>query len=386
MGILVAMREFDVVLYGATGFTGRQTVRYFAKFAPSDLKWAIAGRNDSKLQALNGGVPVILADSSDQTAIGKMVQRTRVLLTTAGPFALYGTGIVDACVRFRTHYCDITGETPWVRKLIDRYQDKAAAEGTRLIPFSGFDSVPSDLGAMLIGRALGPQTATVKAFFQMSGGLNGGTVASALNMAETGTDKLMRDPFLLSPLIQRPLKALERDPATAEFDEDAKAWVAPFVMSAINTRVVRRSCQILGVDFAYQEYLKMDGPMAGPLAVSIAAGTALFEAGLRFSPFRQFMRAVTPAPGTGPGEKTMDDGWFRCELVGQASDGRTARILITDKGDPGNRVTVKCLCESALALALDELPARAGFLTPSTGLGDVLVRRLRHRGMELSVS
>jgi len=182
------------------------------------------------------------------------------------------------------------------------------------------------------------------------------------------------------------LKDLERDPTTAAFDEDAKTWVAPFVMSAINTRVVRRSCQILGVDFAYQEYLKMHGSMAGPLAVSVAAGTALFDAGLRFWPFRQFMRAVAPAPGTGPAEKTMDNGWFRCELVGHASDGRTAHALIADKGDPGNRVTVKCLCESALALALDELPARAGFLTPSTGLGDVLVKRLRHRGMELSVS
>ncbi|HEY4930938.1 MAG TPA: saccharopine dehydrogenase NADP-binding domain-containing protein [Terriglobales bacterium] len=379
-------REFDVVLYGATGFTGRQTVRYFAEFAPPDLKWAIAGRNLNKLKALKSSVPVIVADSSDQTAIDTMVRRTRVLLTTAGPFALYGTGIVDACVRFRTHYCDITGETPWVRGLIDRYQEKAAAEGTRLIPFSGFDSVPSDLGAMLIAGALGPQTVAVKAFFQFAGGLNGGTLASALNMAESGADKLMRDPFLLSPQMQRRLEDWERDPTAAAFDENSRTWMTPFVMSPINTRVVRRSCQILAVDFAYQEYLKMEGTMAGPLAVGLAAGSALLEAGLHFSPFRQILRMVAPAPGGGPSEKTMDNGWFRCELVGCARDGRIARALIADKGDPGNRVTVKCLCESALALALDELPARAGFLTPSTGLGDALVKRLRHRGMELSVS
>jgi short subunit dehydrogenase-like uncharacterized protein len=157
-------------------------------------------------------------------------------------------------------------------------------------------------------------------------------------------------------------------------------------MSAINTRVVRRSCQILDIHFAYQEFLKIQGTMAGPLAVSVATASALFHAGLRFSPLRQSLRAVAPAPGTGPSEKAMDDGWFRCALVGQASDGCTAHALIADKGDPGNRVTVKCLCESALALALDELPARAGFLTPSTGLGDALVKRLRHRGMELAVS
>ena len=274
-------REFDVVLYGATGFTGRQTVRYFAKFAPPDLRWAIAGRNPTKLQALNSGVPVIVADSSDQAAIDKMVQRTRVLLTTAGPFARYGTGIVDACVRFRTHYCDITGETPWVRDLIDRYQDKASADGTRLIPFCGFDSVPSDLGAMLIAGALGPQTATVTAFFQLAGGINGGTLASALNMAESGGDKLMHDPFLLSPETKRPPQELERDPTAATFDERSRTWLAPFVMSPVNTRVVRRSCQILGIDFAYQEYLKMEGTMAGPLAVGLAAGSALLEAGLQ---------------------------------------------------------------------------------------------------------
>jgi short subunit dehydrogenase-like uncharacterized protein len=384
--IIMPKREFDVVLYGATGFTGRQTVRYFAEFAPPDLKWAIAGRNLSKLEALKSGVPVIVADSSDQTAIDSMVKRTRVLLTTAGPFALYGSGLVDACVRLRTHYCDITGETPWVRGLIDRYQEKAAAEGTRLIPSCGFDSVPSDLGAMLIAGALGPETATVIACFQISGGLNGGTLASALHMAETGTDTRMRDPFLLSPQIQRPLKDVERDPSAASFDERTHIWMAPFVMSRINTRVVRRSCQILGVDFAYQEYLKIEGTMAGPLAVGIAAGGTLLEAGLRFSPFRQLLRLLAPAPGSGPSETTMEDGWFRCELVGIASDGRIARALIADKGDPGNRVTVKCLCESALALALDELPARAGFLTPSTGLGDALVKRLRHRCMELSVS
>ena len=379
-------REFDVVLYGATGFTGRQTVRYFAEFAPPDLKWAIAGRNLSKLEALKSDVPVIVADCSDQMAIDTMVKRSRVLLTTAGPFALYGTGIVDACVRFRTHYCDITGETAWVRGLIDRYQDKAAAEGTRLIPFSGFDSVPSDLGAMLIGGALGAGTATVIAWFQLAGGVNGGTLASALNMAETGADKLAGDPFLLSPQIQRPFSEVERDPTAAVFDEKTRTWMAPFVMSTINTRVVRRSCQILGVDFAYQEYLKIEGSMAGPLAVGLAAGSALLKASLSFSPFRQLLRMVAPAPGSGPSEKTMDDGWFRCELVGVASDGRVARALIADKGDPGNRVTVKCLCESALALALDELPARAGFLTPSTGLGDALVKRLRNRGMELSVT
>jgi short subunit dehydrogenase-like uncharacterized protein len=232
-------RDFDVILYGATGFTGRQTVAYFSKHAPSGLRWAIAGRNRVKLEVLNAPVPVLVADSADPQAIDAMIARTRVVLATAGPFALYGTGIVDACVRLGTHYVDITGESQWGRMLIDRYHQKAADEGTRIIPFFGFDSIPSDLGAMLIADALGPETREVKAFFQMRGGLNGGPIASALNMYESGADRAVGDPLLLSPANTRAPRELEQDPVNAIYDPDVKAWAAPFVMSKINTRVVR---------------------------------------------------------------------------------------------------------------------------------------------------
>jgi short subunit dehydrogenase-like uncharacterized protein len=376
-------RDYDVVLYGATGFTGRQTVQYFAKYAPPGLRWAIAGRNRSKLETLLASLqvkaPLIVADSADYAAIDALVAHTRVVLSTAGPFALYGTGIVDACVRFNTHYVDITGETPWVKMLIDRYHEKAAAKGTRIIPFCGFDSVPSDLGAMLVAEALGPETNQIKAFFQFAGGLNGGTLASAINLYETGAAAAVRSPFLLSTA--RPARALERDPVAASFDSDAQAWVAPFMMSAINTRVVRRSCELRGVDFAYQEYMKFDGSWAGMQAFGVAGGAAIFESSMHLGPLRSLYRSLAPAPGAGPSEQTMDNGWFRCELAGHASNGRTARFLVADKGDPGNRVTVKCVCESALALVMGRLPARGGILTPASGIGDVLVARLQARGM-----
>jgi len=265
-------RDFDIILYGATGFTGRQTVAYFKQHAPSTLKWAIAGRDRARLDALNANVPILTAGSSDQPSIDSIVARTRVLLSTAGPFAIYGTGLVDACVRFQTHYADITGETHWVRMLIDRYHEKAAADGTRILPCCGFDSVPSDLGAMLIAHTLGPETREVKAFFKMKGGLNGGTLASMLNMYESGADKTMNDPFLLSPSVSRAPRDLELDPTKEAYDPDAKAWTAPFLMSKINTRVVRRSCAMRGLDFAYQEYTKIDGSLAGPLALAMAAG------------------------------------------------------------------------------------------------------------------
>jgi short subunit dehydrogenase-like uncharacterized protein len=376
-------REFHVILYGATGFTGRQTVAYFQKYAPADLRWAIAGRNKGKLEALNAQVPVLVAGSANQSDIDILVSRTRVLLSTAGPFALYGTGLVDACVRFGTHYVDITGETHWARMLIDRYHEKASAEGTRIIPFCGFDSIPSDLGAMLIAGALGPETSEVKAFFQIRGGLNGGTLATAMNMYETGADKAVGDPFLLSPSVTRPPRALELDPTRSFYDPDLKASVAPFVMSRINTRVVRRSCAIQGVDFAYQEYMKLGDPATAFVTASLGS---LFEHSMHYAPIRSFLRTVAPKPGEGPSEQTMDNGWFRCELFGKTTGGRTAQGMISDQGDPGNRVTVKCLCESALALALDQLPNRAGVLTPSTGLGDALVTRLRARGMTLAAA
>ena len=377
-------RDFDVVLYGATGFTGRQTVAYFTQHAPPGLKWAIAGRNRAKLEALNPKVPLFAADSSDHHGIDQIVARTRVILSTAGPFALYGTPLVDACVRFQTHYVDITGETPWVRMLIDRYHEKAASEGTRIIPFCGFDSVPSDLGALLISQSLGPETREVKAYFKMRGGFNGGTLATMLNMYESGTDKTADDPFLLSP--SRVPSDLEKDPTKETYDTDAQSWVTPFLMSKINTRVVRRSCALRGIDFAYQEYTKFDGSLAGPLALAVAAGGSLFGHAMESPTMRRLFRTVSPAPGQGPSQHTMDNGWFRCELLGKASGGRTARAVVSDQGDPGNRVTVKCLCESALAVALDSLPDRAGVLTPSTGIGEALITRLRARGMTLTVT
>ena len=402
-------RSYDVVLYGASGFVGKQTVQYFAHHtALGQLRWAIAGRNRQKLEAVRNqvgvSVDVLVADSQDQPAIDAIVSQTRVLLTTAGPFALYSNALVDACVRFKTHYVDITGETPWVRTLIDRYHTQAAADGTRIIPCCGFDSVPSDLGTYLVVRRLQRELnlscQSVTAYFQMAGGFNGGTLASGFNLYDSGQAAQLSDPFLLNPSASHSQDAIDRnrDPSAPSYDPALKTWVAPFFMAPVNTRIVRRSVALYdqwrepyGADFTYQEYLKFDEPLAWLQATGATAGLAFFAGTLQQPQIRSLLQPLLPQPGSGPSEQTMNQGWFSCELVGTAIDGRKVRGLIRDQGDPGNRATVKFVCESALGLALQaaQLPGgqeRGGILTPATGLGDVLAERLRRAGMSIDIS
>ena len=406
-------RPYDVVLYGASGFVGKQTVQYFARHAASEpIRWAIAGRHRQKLEAVKEAagvaVDVLVADSQDQQAIDQIVSQTRVLLTTAGPFALYGNALVDACVRFKTHYVDITGETPWVKTLIDRYHNQAATDGTRIIPCCGFDSVPSDLGTYLVvqylQQRLGVPCQSVKAYFQAVGGFNGGTLASAFNLYDSEEIAPIDDPFLLNPPTahteaESPRSDTERnrDPVVPAFDADLNTWVAPFLMGFVNTRIVRRSAALheawqapYGPDFTYQEYLKFEGALSWLQATGVTAGLALFTGVLQQPQARSLLQPFLPQPGSGPSEQTMNEGWFACELVGTAIDGRKVRGLIRAQGDPGNRATVKFVCEAALSLALatDALPggqSRGGILTPATGLGDVLAERLRQAGMTIAV-
>src|SRR5437016_5279697 len=251
-------RKYDVVLYGASGFTGKQTVQYFAAHAhPAQVKWAIAGRNREALEAAKSqagrqasAADILIADTQDQDALDKIVSQTRVLLSTAGPFALYGTKVVDACVRFGTHYVDITGETPWVKDLIDGYHEKAASTGTRIIPCCGFDSIPSDLGAYVMARHaqknLGASCKEVKGYFQSAGGVNGGTLATGFNLYESVQAARTRDPFLLNPTGKHSAEEikLNLDVQKAQFDADVNAWTAPFIMAVTNARIVRRSAAL----------------------------------------------------------------------------------------------------------------------------------------------
>ena len=400
-------KQYDVVLYGASGFVGCQTVAYFAahpEVRSKRLRWALAGRTATKLEATRQAIPgakkagIVVAEAHDIQAMDALAASTRVVLSTAGPFALYGSELVAACVRHGTHYVDITGETPWVRGLIDQHHALAQKTGARIIPFCGFDSVPSDLSAWLAREAMqaqfGEACAHVKVAFSLRGGFNGGTLASLFNMLNNGQSAQMADPFLLNPLGSRPVSpSAHVDPIAPRYDADFSAWLGPFMMSTINTRVVRRSAALLGYggDYGYQEYLRLGrGPVAAVAATTLSVGSVASQAALRLRPVRWLAQRLAPAPGAGPSEARMVSGSFRARWIGESASGHQVRGVIADQGDPGNRATTKMLCESALCLALqrDELPGgpeHGGLLTPASGLGDVLVQRLRAAGMTLEI-
>lgn len=399
-------KKYDVVLYGASGFVGAQTVAYFSDHAPPELRWAIAGRNPVKLEKVKrtfegSGQPieVLIADSRRKEDIESLVKQTRVILTTAGPFALCGENLVACCARYGVDYVDITGETMFVRDMMDRYGEQAEASGAKIIPFCGFDAVPSDLGVFIanhyIHETLKCKMRSARGYFSIKGGFNGGTLATLLNLFESGAWKLMKDPGILIPG-NATASMLPRDEHHTRYDRDVRKWTAPFMMGAINTPVVNRSAALFsrwgegyGSNFQYREFHQI-GKWWNPFAaLGITLTLKLLDRMGQYAPLRKFMKVAGPAPGKGPSEASMNEGFFHFDVIAVSEDGDKIQVRISHKGDPGNRGTVKFLCESALCLALDrdQLPGgagRCGFLTPAVGLGHALIGRLRHAGISIT--
>jgi short subunit dehydrogenase-like uncharacterized protein len=392
-------RSFDIIIYGATGYVGQQCAAYLQ--ALPGVKLAIAGRDRAKLEGVRDRhapeAEIIVAGAQDAKALNELASRTRVVLACAGPFAKYGSALVAACVDQGTHYVDITGETGWVRTLIDAHHEAANAKGLRIVPQCGFDSVPSDLGAWMLARELhnrtGEACVSARGAFSLKGGFNGGTLASFMSMHETGQMARMNELFLLNPAGTAPKNTRPHaDPLAAVYDADFKAWIGPFVMGFINTRAVRRSAALwqadgapmYGRDFAYQEYMRFGkGPQAAVIGGVFSAGSAVTRQAMRLAPLRSLASRFMPQPGEGPSEGQMDGGFFKAQFLGRTASGKTLRATVGDQGDPGNRATTKMVCESALALAKNEkdLPQHAGVITPSYAFGDVLLKRLRAAGM-----
>ena len=391
-------REFDVVVFGATGFTGQLVAEYMAERYPpaGELRWAIAGRSQAKLDAIAAGLPgeieCLVADSANAEDMRTLAARTRVVCTTVGPYAKYGSELVAACVEEGTHYCDLAGEIHWMRRMIDTHQSAAERSGARIVHSCGFDCIPSDLGTLFVQNAMrertgGPANHVKFRVVGSKGGASGGTIDSGVNMMEEARDdpeilELNADPYALNPLnMPRGLDGL--DQTSAEQDPDFRQWTAPFVMGTINTRVVRRSNALMnyayGQDFRYDEAILTGEGMAGfAKAAALAAGTAMMMGALAIAPIRNLVLPMLPKPGEGPSRETQENGYFEIALLGLNPEDPEGNVRATVKGDrdPGYGSTAKMLAESAVCLAMDELDVGGGFWTPASAMGTRLIERL----------
>ncbi len=391
-----ADRDHDVVVYGATGFVGVLTAEYLARHAPPGVRIALGGRSQAKLEQTRAklGVdwPLVVADSQDRDAVAALAASARVVATTVGPYFKYGKPLVEACAAAGTHYADLTGEVLFMRWAIDAADAAAQASGARIVHTCGFDSIPSDIGTLLLHKEAqaGGHGDLEETFFvvkAMKGGASGGTIDSARTAVDTvkkdpPSRRVLADPYALSPDREaEPDLGSERDSLKPFHDDRLGGWMAPFVMGSVNTRVVRRSNALqdhsYGSRFRYREVMLTGG---GPLGLAKATGVAGAVGGM-FAGFatpgaRQLLDRVLPDPGEGPDENTRERGFFNIDIHAKTSSGKRLRCEIRVEGDPGYKATAVMLGESALCLANDNLPEAAGVLTPATSMGHVLADRL----------
>lgn len=391
-------RAFDLIVWGATGFTGRLVAEYlFNKYGANDtIKWAMAGRNQAKLEKVRAAVadetvPLVIADSQDEKSLNAMVQRTKVVATTVGPYGKYGSKLVAACVTHQTHYCDLAGEVTWMRQMIDQHHEAAKANGTKIVHTCGFDSIPSDMGVYFIQKEAKAKTGHPAPQIKMRvralvGEISGGTYASLSDTLEKAQkDKslygILIEPYSLNPAGERsgPDK---RDLQSVVYDKAAKGWIYPFIMAGINTKVVRRSNALAGYpygkDFRYDEAVRSGDGIAGRLkAYGNAAMLGMLMLAKPGSFMKKIVDKVLPDPGEGPNKEKREAGFYNLKFITTLQDGSTAIGKVTGDRDPGYGSTCKMLAESAICLAKDDIPDVAGVLTPSIAMGDALLGRLQ---------
>jgi short subunit dehydrogenase-like uncharacterized protein len=405
----VADRIYDVIVYGATGFTGRLVAEHMlAKYGVGEgAKWAIAGRSRAKLETVRKEIgapdvlPLVIADASDPASLLAMAKSTKSVVTTVGPYQLYGEGLVAACAEAGTDYVDLCGEPAWMAEMIGKYDAKAKASGARIVFSCGFDSIPFDLGVVFLQRQakerLGASLPRVRGRVRkMRGGFSGGTVASLMATLEASKRKpailkTLANPFALTPGFTGP-KQPEGDAAV--YDDKANAWAAPFVMASINTKNVHRTNFLLGqaygADFVYDEMvLTGDGKKGQQRAKAAAFGSSASNVLLGFAPTRALIRQFAlPKPGQGPTKEQREAGFYDVLFVGEMKDGRVLRASVKGDKDPGYASTSKMIAESAMCLVRDvgRDVTPGGVWTPGAALGDKLIERLEtNAGLRFSL-
>jgi short subunit dehydrogenase-like uncharacterized protein len=382
-------KEFDIVIHGATGFTGRLVVEYLLARPDTGLRWAMSGRSMDKLIAVRDGLgapqdtPLVVTDSADSQSVAALMQRTRLVLTTVGPYQLYGNELVKACAESGVDYVDLCGEPAWMRHMIDAHEATAKASGARIVFSCGFDSIPFDLGVMVLQdemkRRFGSHAARVRGRVKkMKGTFSGGTAASlkatmAAAATQPGVLDLLRNPFSLTPGFEGPRQPSGHKPMV---DEALGVWVAPFVMAAINTRNIHRSNFLLGhawgTDLVYDEMLITGtGEKGQAIAEAVAADKSLGGEG-------------GPKPGEGPSKAERDAGFYEVLFLGTSPDmppgglsnANSVSVIVKGDRDPGYGSTSKMIAESAICLLLDAKATQGGMWTPASAMGQALVTRL----------
>ena len=392
-------REFDVIIWGASGFTGRLVASYiFKKYGSNkDLKWAMAGRNLDKLKLVrsevaNENVSLLLADSNDQVSLNDLTKRTSVICTTVGPYAKYGSKLVQACVENQTHYCDLAGEVQWIRKVIDKHHESAKSNGTKIVNCCGFDSIPSDMGVYFIQNDARNKGIKIAKHIEMrvagvSGGISGGTYESLSQVnAEAFKDKdvfkVLINPYGLNPVGEQ--NGLDSyDLRSVVFDNSSKNWIGPFLMAGINTKIVRRSNALdeysYGKDFKYDEATLCGKGLSGrikgiigviPLAILMSAKPGSFV--------KKIVDKILPKAGEGPDKNKRENGFYNLRFYITYDDGSKDVAKVIGDMDPGYGSTSKMLGEAAVCLAKDQLTDVGGVLTPSVAMGDKLLIRLKN--------
>lgn len=400
----MASAEFDIIVFGATSFVGKILCRYMMDNygLEGSVRWAIAGRSRSKLDALklelgdrSNQLKAIIADAADDAALKAMTEQTKVVISTVGPYALYGEPLVKICAEGGTDYVDLTGEAQWIARMVQRYERAAEQSGARIVHCCGFDSIPSDLGVHFLQEkaqaAFGAPATTVKMGVKaIKGGMSGGTAASLLNvMKEASADPLLRkelqNPYSICPS-EHGFSARQRNVTGPVYDEDFGRTIAPFIMAAINTRVVHRTNALknkaYGEQFLYDESVFTKGRFA---ATMMSFGLGAFMMAAAIGPTRAILeKFVVPKPGEGPTPEQQETGFYDLRFLGKTDGGEVIRVKVTGDRDPGYGSTGKMLAQAGICLTQDVLKSElaGGFWTPATAMGDKLISRLEeHAGL-----
>ena len=387
-------KKFDLIVWGATGYTGKLVCEYiFKKYKKTTLDWAIAGRNKHKIDGLISslnlkGIPHFVADSNNKKSLLKLTKMTNTICSTVGPYAKYGTLLVEACIESKTNYCDITGETHWIKEIIDKYHTKAIKNKVKIVHACGFDSIPSDLGVFYAQNKIKENSGKYASkismrVVSMKGGISGGTIYSFLNIIEESRKnknikKVLNNPHGLSPNKDL-FDSDEEDLKKIIFDSTSKKWIGPFVMAAINTRIVRRSNYLMdfkyGRDFIYNEALVFGRSILSKFLGYFRLIPIYLISKNKNIVLKSLLKSFLPKPGQGPKGNSRKNGYFKFRFY-IFNNNLKAIVSVNGTGCPGYGSTSKMLAESSICLALDDLPIQNGILTPSVALGNALLKRL----------